>query len=185
MQIGIILQYDYDGDTWFHIHAGIWCGLVFIVTGSLTLCGDLTFRKVMLIISIIFAIFLAFWAFVLALIHAGVDAWNKEYSHDRWLRVTQGFVGVIEIVLAIVTLCQRNTDSAGQVIATPQQLIILQQPGQPVGLTTTGQQVVTYQQPQAYPQPQPVVTYQQPQAYPQPQPVGIYNQHSAPPPYPV
>ena len=86
------------------------------------------------------------------------------------MRVTQGFVGVIEIVLAIVTLCQRNTDQAGQVIATPQQLIVVQQPGQPVGLTTTGQQVVTYQQPQAYPQPQPV---------------GIYNQHSAPPPYPV
>ena len=90
------------------------------------------------------------------------------------MRVTQGFVGIFEIVLAIVTLCQKTTDQAGQVIANPQQLIVVQQPVQPVGYpTTTGQHVVTYQPPQ------------QPQAYAQPQPVvGIYNQPSAPPPYP-
>ena len=71
-----------------HIMSGIWCGLTFIVTGGFTLSPEspiiLTFRKVMLILSMIFAIFLGFWGFLFG----GIST--------NWLRTTQGFVGVFE-----------------------------------------------------------------------------------------
>jgi len=102
-----------------HIGIGIWCGISFIITGGLTISeSNVTFRKVMLNVSVIFAIFLSFWAFIVAIIHAVNDS-NKEslpedsldtngnrggYSHERWLRVTQGFCGLFEIALSIVTL---------------------------------------------------------------------------------
>jgi len=157
-----------------HIGIGIWVGITFIITGGLTISqSNVTFRKVMLIMSVIFAIFLSFWAFIAAIVHLGIDAFGNRggYSHERWLRVTQGFCGLFEIALSIVTLCQRTQDQQGRVIAVPQaQTLITVQPGVPAGYPMTGGQVITYQQP-----PPQVMAY--PQAYPQ----AVVG---APPPYP-
>ena len=104
-----------------HIGTGIWIGIAFIITGGLTIAksaSSVTFRKVMLIISMIFAIFLSFWAFIAAIIHWGQDLWDDDddYRHERWLRVTQGFCGLFELAISIVTLCQRTPDQEGRVI---------------------------------------------------------------------
>jgi len=155
----------YDGDG--YIGTGIWCGITFIGAGILTISSEspsvLTFRKVMVILSMVFAIFMAFWSFIASLIHAGIDHFYDQYSHERSLRVTQGFCAIFEIVLTIVTLCQRTADQEGQVLSAGPQTILTIPPGalqgvqfgvQPgVGYATTTQ-VLTYQQPQtsAYPQ---------------------------------
>merc|ERR1712008_133869 len=151
-QIGILSLYDGDG----YIGAGI-------LTISSESPSVLTFRKVMVILSMVFAIFMAFWSFIASLIHAGIDHFYDQYSHERSLRVTQGFCAIFEIVLTIVTLCQRTADQEGQVLSAGPQTILTIPPGtlqgvqfgvQPgVGYATTTQ-VLTYQQPQtsAYPQ---------------------------------
>ena len=69
----------------------------------------------------VFAIFMAFWSFTASLIHAGIDLFRDQSSHDRAghersLRVAQGFCAIFEIVLTIVTLCQRTSDQEGQVL---------------------------------------------------------------------
>ena len=94
--------------------------------------SSVTFRKVMLIVSIIFASFFAFWAFIQAFVHAIVDAFDNEYNENRYLRVTQGFCAGFEIILASVTLCQRTSDQEGHVIATPQSLVFAQPVAQPI-----------------------------------------------------
>ena len=150
-QIAIIyLRNNWDES--IHIGTGIWIGIAFIITGGLTLgqsASTVTFRKVMLIISIIFAIFLSFWAFISAIIHWGIDVFDddNEYRHQRWLRVTQGFCGLFEIAISIVTLCQRTQDQAGRVITYPQNqtVVTVQQPSVPVAYAPVGQ-VITYQQ---------------------------------------
>ena len=116
------------------IGAGIWCGLAFIIAGILTISPGsptiLPLRKVMLIISIIFAIFLAFWAFSGAFIHAVIDTFDpfdEEYNENRLLRVIQGFSAVFEIVLAGVTFCQRTSEQEGQVTSASQILVTVQQ----------------------------------------------------------
>ena len=91
-------------------------------------------RKVMLIISVIFATFLAFWAFSGAFIHALIDTFDpfdKEYNENRWLRVIQGFAAFFEIVLASVTFCQKTSDQQNQVSVAPQAVVTVQQ-GVPV-----------------------------------------------------
>ena len=120
------------------IGAGIWCGMAFIIAGILTISPGsptiLPLRKVMLIISIIFAVFLAFWAFSGAFIHAVIDTFDPfddEYNENRWLRVIQGFCAVFEIVLAGVTFCQRTSEQEGQVTSAPQILVTVQQGVQP------------------------------------------------------
>ena len=119
----------YDGDG--YIGTGIWCGTTFILAGILVISSEspsvLTFRKVMVILSIIFAIFMAFWSFIASLIHAGIDHFRDQYNHERSLRVTQGFCAIFEIVLTIVTLCQRTSDQEGQVLV--QGPILTIQPG--------------------------------------------------------
>jgi len=167
-----------------HIGTGIWIGIAFIITGGLTIAksaSSVTFRKVMLIISMIFAIFLSFWAFIAAIIHWGQDLWDDDddYRHERWLRVTQGFCGLFELAISIVTLCQRTPDQEGRVIASgPQaQTMITVQPGVPaagIGYATSGQ-VITYQQPppQVVAYPQSVVANQ---GYPPPYPGQVYQQ---------
>merc|ERR1712008_306548 len=160
-QIGILYLYNGDG----YIGTGIWCGITFIGAGILTISSEspsvLTFRKVMVILSMVFAIFMAFWSFIASLIHAGIDHFYDQYSHERSLRVTQGFCAIFEIVLTIVTLCQRTSDQEGQVLAQGPILII--QPGVQQGVQfgvqpgvgyAANTQVITYLQPQtsAYPQ---------------------------------
>jgi len=147
----------YDGDG--YIGTGIWCGITFIGAGILTISSEspsvLTFRKVMVILSMVFAIFMAFWSFIASLIHAGIDHFYDQYSHERSLRVTQGFCAIFEIVLTIVTLCQRTADQEGQVISIGPQTILTIQPGVQPGVGyAANTQVITYLQPQtsAYPQ---------------------------------
>ena len=87
----------------------------------------LTFRKVMVILSIVFAVFMFFGAFIVqVLIHAGIDYIS---SLERNLRVTQGFCAIFELVLSVVTLCQTTSDQEGQVIAQGPQTILTIQPG--------------------------------------------------------
>ena len=88
----------------------------------------------MLIISIIFAVFLAFWTFSGAFIHAIIDTFDPfddEYNDNRLFRVIQGFCAVFEIVLAGVTFCQRTSEQEGQVATAPQVLVTVQQGVQP------------------------------------------------------
>ena len=121
----------YRNNGW-QIGSGIWCGIAFVIAGGLTMSPGsssvTTLRKVMLIISIIFASFFTFYAFIAATIHAFGDWWNdnNQYSENRGLRVTQGFCAIFEIILASVTLCHRTTDQ-GHVIA-PSQTVVLAQP---------------------------------------------------------
>ena len=154
----------YRNNGW-QIGSGIWCGIPFVIAGGLTLSPGsssiTTLRKVMLIISIIFAAFFTFWAFIGATIHAFFDAWNNnnQYRENRWLRVTQGFCALFEIILASVTLCQR-TSAQGHIIDTPQTLVLAQpavqmvyQPGYQPQLQTGFQPGVQPQfQAQGYPQ---------------------------------
>ena len=42
------------------------------------------------------------------------------------MRVTQGFCAIFEIILARVTLSQRTSDQEGNVIATPQPIVLAQ-----------------------------------------------------------
>ena len=109
LQIAII-KLIHSENNGVQIGAGIWCGIAFVIAGALTISPGyssiVTFRKVMLIVSIIFASFFAFWAFIQAFVHAIVDTFDGEYNENRWLRVTQGFCAVFEHVLAIVTLWQ-------------------------------------------------------------------------------
>ena len=160
------------------IGAGIWCGIAFVIAGVLTIfpgsSSVLTLRKVMLIFSIIFASFLAFWAFIGAFPALFLNASNidvdNDYNKNRWLRVTQGFCAIFEIILARVTLSQRTSGQEGNVIATPQPVLAV--PNLPV--VQTGYQPV-YQhgvQPGVHPGVQPGV---QLQALPYPP--------TAPPPY--
>ena len=136
-------MYLYDGDG--YIGTGIWCGITFIIAGILVLSSEspsvLTFRKVMVILSMVFAIFLAFWAFSASLIHAGINLFRDDHDragHERSLRVAQGFCAIFEIVLTIVTLCQRTSDQEGQVLA--QGPILTIQPGIQQGVQLQGVQ---------------------------------------------
>ena len=121
----------YDGDG--YIGTGIWSGITFIIAGILVISSEspsvLTFRKVMVILSMVFAIFMAFWSFIASLIHAGIDHFYDQYSHERSLRVTQGFCAIFELVFTVVTLCQRTSDQEGQVLAQAPQTILTIQPG--------------------------------------------------------
>ena len=105
-------------------------GVLTIYPGSSSV---LTLRKVILIVSIIFASFFAFWAFIGAFpalfLNANIDV-DNDYNKNRWLRVTQGFCAIFEIILARVTLSQRTSDQEGNVIATPQP--VLAQPNLPI-----------------------------------------------------
>ena len=130
------------------IGAGIWCGMAFIIAGILTISPGsptiLPLRKVMLIISVIFAVFLAFWTFSGAFIHAVIDTFDPfddEYNENRWLRVIQGFCAVFEIVLASVTFCQRTSEQESQVTSAPQILVTVQ-PGYQQGVQPGYQQGV-------------------------------------------
>ena len=81
----------------------------------------------MLILSMVFAIFMVFWTFIVqVLIHAGIDYIS---SYERNLRVTQGFCATFELVFAVVTLCQRTSDQEGQVLSAGPQTILTIQPG--------------------------------------------------------
>ena len=126
------------------IGAGIWCGFAFVIAGVLTMVPGsssvLPFRKVMLIVSIIFASFLAFWAFIGAFVHAIIDAFDNEYNENRWLRVTQGFCAIFEIILASVTLFHKPSDQEVHVITTPQTIVLTQPIYQPI--VQTGYQPV-------------------------------------------
>ena len=127
----------YDGDG--YIGTGIWCGITFIGAGILVISSESpTFRKVMVILSMVFAIFMAFTSFIASLIHAGKGYFYNQYSHERSLRVTQGFCAIFEIVLTIVTLCQRTSDQEGQVLV--QGPIMTIQPGVQQGVQLQGVQ---------------------------------------------
>ena len=167
------------------IGAGIWCGFAYVIAGVLTMVPGsssvLPLRKVMLIVSIIFASFFAFWAFIGAFpalfLNANIDV-DNDYNKNRWLRVTQGFCAIFEIILASVTLCQRTSDQEGHVIAAPQTIVLAQPVAQPIYQPTVQMgyqpQVQPAYQPQVQPGYQPGVQPQlQAQAYPQ----------TAPPPY--
>ena len=169
-------MYLYDGDG--YIGTGIWCGITFIIAGILVISSEspsvLTFRKVMLISSMVFAIFMAFWSFTASLIHAGIDIFKDQYNHERSLRVTQGFCAIFEIVLTIVTLCQRTSDQEGQVLA--QGPILTIQPGVQQGVQLQGVQSGVGYAPNTQ-----VITYLPPQTSANPQNfVGISTN---PPPY--
>ena len=154
-------MYLYDGDD-LDIGTGIWCGVTFIIAGILVLSSEspsvLTYRKQMVILSMVFAIFMAFWSFSASLIHAGFDLFRDQYSHEssheRSLRVTQGFCAIFEIVLTIVTLCQRTSDQEGQVLAQgPQTILTIQQGVQLQGVQSgvgyaPNTQVIAYLPPQ-------------------------------------
>ena len=118
------------------IGAGIWCGFAYVIAGVLTMVPGsssvLPLRKVMLIVSIIFASFLAFWAFFGAFVHAIIDAFDNEYNENRWLRVTQGFCAIFEIILASVSLFHKPSDQEVHVIATPQTIVSTQPIVQPI-----------------------------------------------------
>ena len=168
----------YRNNGW-QIGSGIWCGIAFVIAGGLTMSPGsssvTTLRKVMLIISIIFASFFTFYAFIAATIH-GFNDWlndNNQYSENRGLRITQGFCAIFEIILASVTLCQRTTVQEGHVIAPPQ-TVVLAQPVAVVAQPIYQTAVQMGYQPQVQPGYQPQVQPQlQAQAYPQ----------TAPPPY--
>ena len=172
----------YYGDS--YIGTGIWCGVTFIIAGILVLSSEspsvLTYRKQMVILSMVFAIFMAFWSFSASLIHAGIDLFRVQYSHEssheRSLRVTQGFCAIFEIVLTIVTLCQRTSDQEGQVLAQGPQTILTLQPGVQQGVQPQGVQPGVGYAPNTQ-----VITYLQPQTSAHPQNfVGISTN---PPPY--
>ena len=81
----------------------------------------------MVILSMVFAIVMFFWEFIVqVLIHAGLEYIS---SHERNLRVTQGFCAIFELVFTVVTLCQRTSDQEGQVLAQGPQTILTIQPG--------------------------------------------------------
>ena len=158
-------MYLYNGDG--YIGTGIWCGIAFITTGFLVQLSSespsvLTYRKVMVILSMVFAIFLAFWAFSASLIHAGINLFRDDHDragHERSLRVAQGFCAIFEIVFTIVTLCQRTSDQEGQVLAQGPQTILTMQPGVQQGVQSgvgyaPNTQVITYLQPQTSTHPQ-------------------------------
>ena len=181
LQIAIIKLIHFENNG-VQIGAGIWCGIAFVIAGALTMSpgssSTVTFRKVMLIVSIIFASFFAFWAFIQAFVHAIVDAFDNEYNENRYLRVTQGFCAGFEIILASVTLCQRTSDQQGHIIAAPQTIVLAQPVAQPIYQPAVQMgyqpQVQPGYQPQVQPGYQPGVQPQlQAQAYPQ----------TAPPPY--
>ena len=114
--------------------------MTFIIAGILVISSEspsvLTLRKVMVILSLVLAIVMFFWAFIVqVLIHAGIDYIS---SHERNLRVTQGFCAIFEIVLTIVTLCQRTSDQEGQVLV--QGPILTIQPGVQQGVQLQGVQ---------------------------------------------
>ena len=174
-------MYLYHGDG--YIGTGIWCGITFIITGILVLSSEspsvLTYRKVMVILSMVFAIFLAFWAFSASLIHAGINLFRDDHDragHERSLRVAQGFCAIFEIVFTIVTLCQRTSDQEGQVLAQGPQTIMTIQPGVQQGVQPQGVQPGVGYAPNTQ-----VITYLQPQTSAHPQNfVGITTN---PPPY--
>ena len=101
-----------------------------MIAGILVISSEspsvLTLRKVMVILSMVFAIVMFFWEFIVqVLIHAGLEYIS---SHERNLRVTQGFCAIFELVTAVVTLCQRTSDQEGQVLAQGPQTILTIQP---------------------------------------------------------
>ena len=92
LQIFIINLIHYE-ETGVQIGAGIWCGIVFVFTGIITILprapSVVRIRNVMLIISITFAGFFIYWSFLYVFIHKlGYN--NSEYKTHRWLRGTQG-----------------------------------------------------------------------------------------------
>ena len=184
LQIAIMDHYRNNG---FQIGSGIWCGIAFVIAGGLTMSpgsSSITkLRRVVLTISIMFAAFFVFWAFIAA----NDYDYHSQYDNKR-LRVTQGFFAMFEIILAFVTLCQRTTDQEGHVIAPPQTIVIappvavvaqpIYQPVVQMGYGT----MVTHLQPQVQTGFQSgVQTGYQPQVQPQLQAQG-YPQ-TAPPPY--
>ena len=154
----------------WQIGSGIWCGIAFVIAGGLTMSPGstsvTTLRKVMLIISIIFASFFTFYAFIAATIHAFADVWNNnnQYSENRGLRVTQGFCAIFEIILASVTLCQRTSNEQGFVIAAPQTIVLAQPVAQPIYQPALQPGYQPQVQPGYHPGVQPQL---QAQAYPQ------------------
>jgi hypothetical protein len=135
----------------------------------------------MLIISIIFASFLTFYAFIAATIHAFDDWWNdnNRYSENRGLRITQGFCAIFEIILASLTFLQRTTVQESHVIAPPQTVAqpvaVVAQPIYQTAVQMGNQpQVQPGYQPQIEPGYQPGV---------QPQLQAQANPQTAPPPY--
>ena len=151
--------------------------MTFIIAGILVISSEspsmLTFRKVMVILSIVFAVFMFFGAFIVqVLIHAGIDYIS---SLERNLRVTQGFCAIFELVLTVVTLCQRTSDQEGQVLAQGPQTILTIQPGVQQGVQLQGVQSDVGYAPNTQ-----VITYLQPQTSAYPQNVGISTN---PPPY--
>ena len=133
-QIFIINLIHYE-ETGVQIGAGIWCGIVFVFTGIITVLprapSVVRIRNVMLIISITFAGFFIYWSFLYVFIHKlGYN--NSEYKTHRWLRVTQGFCAIFEISLASKSLCSQQN----QVSPLPKTSNTLQQltriPVQPI-----------------------------------------------------
>ena len=128
----------------------------------------------MLIVSIMSASFLVFWAFIQAFVHAIINAFDNEYNENRWLRVTQGFCAGFEIILAMVTICQRTSDQEGHVIVAPQTIVLAQPVAQPIYQPAVQMVYQPGYQPQVQTGFQPGVQPQfQAQGYPQ----------TAPPPY--
>ena len=178
LQIAIIKLIHFENNG-LQIGAGIWCGIAFVIAGALTISpgssSTVTFRKVMLIVSIIFASFFAFWAFIHAFLHFIVYALSDddEYNEQRWLRVIQGFCAGFEIILASVTLCKRrSTHQQGHIIAAPQTIVLAQPVAQPIYQPAVQMgyqpQVQPGYQPQVQPGYHPGVQPQlQAQAYPQ------------------
>ena len=175
LQIAIIKLIHFENNG-LQIGAGIWCGIAFVIAGALTISpgssSTVTFRKVMLIVSIIFASFFAFWAFIHAFFHAIDFFYGNEYNENLWLRLTQGFCAGFEIILASVTLCQRTSNEQGFVIAAPQTIVLAQPVAQPIYQPAVQMGYQPQLQPAYQPQVQPV--YQpgeqpqlQTQAYPQ------------------
>merc|ERR1719491_817211 len=71
-QILIINLIQYE-ETGVQIGAGIWCGIVFVFAGIITMLprapSVVRIRNVMLIISITFASFFIYWSFLYVFIH--------------------------------------------------------------------------------------------------------------------
>ena len=99
----------------YPVGAGIWCGVAFVIAGVLIILPSsssvLSLRRVTLILSMIFALFFAFWAFIGAFpalfLNANIDV-DHDYNKNRWLRITQGFCAIFEIILARVTPKSKN-----------------------------------------------------------------------------
>ena len=146
---------------------GLWCGAIFVISGCFSLIPIAIFRKIMLIFAFIFAILLTIWSFIRA-IHLSIWYTKQGDILERGLKITQGVIGIFEIILCCVSLGIKDPDEAGEGVTYQQPLVQLQ----PQVITYPQPQVVAFQQPQvvAYQQPQ-VVNYQQPQmvAYQQPQ----------------